>query len=147
MHSRWLKEVSLVKKNRDKGLGITPLRQFSLFSQFFVRFSFILHTLWLPDEISRKKLARDTGRTMWPPFKTRRSTNWWSNAKPDVTHPTATVVYDAGYHLFRKCSCIPMYRLALANWPWQQYDTSHLWDAQKYIVRKPQSANGNNSRR
>ena len=47
--------------------------------------------------------------------KTRRSTNWWSSAKRDLTHLTATVVFNACYHLFRKRSCIPVHRLAWAS--------------------------------
>ena len=30
---------------------------------------------------------------------TRRPTNWWSSAKRDVTHTTATLVYNTCYHL------------------------------------------------
>ena len=41
--------------------------------------------------------------------KTRRPTNSWDSAKRDITHPTATVVYNACYHLFRKRSCIAVY--------------------------------------
>ena len=45
----------------------------------------------------------------------RRPTNWWGRAKLDVTHPTATVVYNACYRLFRKRSFITVYRLAWAG--------------------------------
>ena len=38
--------------------------------------------------------------------KTRRPTNCRGNTKRDVAHPTATVVYNTCYHLFRKRSCI-----------------------------------------
>ena len=34
-------------------------------------------------------------------FKTRKPTNWWGSAKRDVAHPTATVVYNTCYNLFR----------------------------------------------
>ena len=45
-------------------------------------------------------------------------------------HPTATVVYNACCHLFRKRTFITVYRrLALANLPWQQYDTGRLCNA------------------
>ena len=37
------------------------------------------------------------------------------SAMRDVTHPTATVVYNACYHLFRKCSYTTVHRLAWAN--------------------------------
>ena len=60
--------------------------------------------------------------------KTRRPTNWWGSAYCDVTHPTATVIYNACYHWFRKRSCITVHRLAWVNWPRQQYDTSHLFN-------------------
>ena len=63
------------------------------------------------------------------PTSTRRPTNWWSSAERDVTHPTATVVCNTCHHLFRKRSCITMHRLAWGNWPRQQYDTSHLYNA------------------
>ena len=39
--------------------------------------------------------------------KTRRPTNWWGSAKRDVTHPTATVVYNACHHLFRNVPALP----------------------------------------
>ena len=32
--------------------------------------------------------------------QTRKPTNWWGNAKCDITHPTATGVYNICYHLF-----------------------------------------------
>ena len=38
-------------------------------------------------------------------------TSWWGSAKRDVTLPTATVVYNACYHLLRKRSCTTLYRL------------------------------------
>ena len=59
--------------------------------------------------------------------QTRRPTNWWGGAKRDVTHSTATVVYNACDHFLRKRSCIT--RFAWANWPQQQHDTSHLCNA------------------
>ena len=36
--------------------------------------------------------------------KTGSHTYLWGSAKRDVTHPTATVVYNTYYHLFRKRS-------------------------------------------
>ena len=45
-------------------------------------------------------------------IKTRKPTNWWGSAKRDVTNPTATVVYNTCYHLFRKCSYMTVHRLA-----------------------------------
>ena len=72
--------------------------------------------------------------------ETRKSTNWWGSLKRDVTHPTATFVYNTCYHLFRKRSCMAVHLLALASWPRQQYDTSQLYVLQRSITRKSQSA-------
>ena len=72
-------------------------------------------------------------------IKTRRPTNWWGSAKRGVAHPTATVVYNVCYHLFRERSCITVHRLAWADWPRQ--NASHLCNIEKYTTRKPQSAN------
>ena len=62
-------------------------------------------------------------------IKTRMATDWWGSAKRDVTHPTSNVVYNACYHSFRKRSRVAVYRLAVANLPRQQYDTSRLCKA------------------
>ena len=36
-------------------------------------------------------------------------------AKRDVMHPTATVIYNACYRLFRKRSCMTMHQFAWAS--------------------------------
>ena len=38
---------------------------------------------------------------------TRRPTNWWGTAKRDVTHPTATVVYNICYNLLENVHALP----------------------------------------
>ena len=60
---------------------------------------------------------------------TRKPTNWWGQCKRDVTHPTATVVYNTSYHLFWKRSFVKWHRLACASWRRQQHDTSQLCNA------------------
>ena len=60
---------------------------------------------------------------------TRKPTNWWGSAKRDVTHPTATVIYNTCHHLFRKRSYLTVRHLAWASWPQQQYGTGHLYSA------------------
>ena len=47
--------------------------------------------------------------------KTRRPINCCCSAKRDVSHPTATVVYNACYQFLQKRSCITVHRLAWAN--------------------------------
>ena len=48
-------------------------------------------------------------------MKTRKPTNWWLSAKHDDTHPRATVVYNACYHLFRKHLYTPMHLFVCVN--------------------------------
>ena len=53
----------------------------------------------------------------WTPFcvlPNKKAHQLVGSAKRDVTHTTATVVFNAGYHLFRKRVCIAVHRLAWA---------------------------------
>ena len=109
----------------SSGFGLPAFSRFVIQCKWSLNARFILcdrnsistRTVWL-----RSVTLHET-------CSTRRPTNRWGSAKCDVTRPTATVVYNACYHVFRKRSCITDYQLSLANWLWQQYDTCRLCNA------------------
>ena len=76
----------------------------SLFSSLFVTTSFMRQSY-----ISRTENDLTRNHQIWRHYilpvgsyrcSTRKLTSWWGSAKRDVTHHTATVVYNTSYHLF-----------------------------------------------
>ena len=63
-----------------------------------------------------------------------------------VTHSRATVVYNTCHHLFRKRLCTTLHQLACATWMRQQYQVSHLRNAQTTVVNHLSTVCGSRSK-
>ena len=95
--SGWSKQCNKVVNTTNKILGMIKRRTFTYLDvDGFVQIykSLVRPHIGYCIQVWRPYLQKDVDA-----LETRKPTSWWGSAKRDVTHPTATVVYNTKYLL------------------------------------------------